>query len=108
MTHLEIFFGPMEDQGMDILNSEMMLCLMVNHHGQTILFGGALLENGKEETFLWLFEHFLKYMFNNHPSTMKNDQDKAIGNAIKKFFQTLDIAIVHGILRSMSLDIFDR
>ncbi|XP_023733474.2 protein FAR1-RELATED SEQUENCE 7-like [Lactuca sativa] len=30
----------------------------VNHHGQTILFGGALLENEKEETFRWLFEHF--------------------------------------------------
>nr|KAJ0216047.1 hypothetical protein LSAT_V11C300149230 [Lactuca sativa] len=35
----------------------------VNHHGQSILFGGALLENEKEETFEWLFEHFLKCMF---------------------------------------------
>nr|KAJ0198302.1 hypothetical protein LSAT_V11C700351870 [Lactuca sativa] len=58
----------------------------VNHHGQTILFGGALLENEKEETFCWLFEHFLKCMFNKHPSAMITDQDKAIGNAIKKVF----------------------
>ncbi|KAL7614377.1 hypothetical protein Lser_V15G06796 [Lactuca serriola] len=35
----------------------------VNHHGQSILFGGALLENEKEEIFEWLFEHFLKCMF---------------------------------------------
>ena len=39
----------------------------VNHHGQSILFGGALLENEKEETFEWLFEHFLKCMFGNIP-----------------------------------------
>ncbi|KAL7584490.1 protein FAR1-RELATED SEQUENCE 5-like [Lactuca sativa] len=58
----------------------------VNHHGQTILFGGALLENEKEETFRWLFEHLLKCMFNKHPSAMITDQDKAIGNAIKKVF----------------------
>ncbi|GJU09956.1 FAR1-related sequence 5-like protein, partial [Tanacetum coccineum] len=33
----------------------------VNHHGQSILFGAALLENEKEETFQWLFEQFLKH-----------------------------------------------
>nr|XP_043626178.1 protein FAR1-RELATED SEQUENCE 5-like [Erigeron canadensis] len=35
----------------------------VNHHNQTILFGGALLENETESTFTWLFEHFLKSCF---------------------------------------------
>nr|GEX71012.1 hypothetical protein [Tanacetum cinerariifolium] len=39
----------------------------VNHHGQSIIFGGALLENEKEETFKWLFEQFLKCMFNKFP-----------------------------------------
>ncbi|CAI9277452.1 unnamed protein product [Lactuca saligna] len=33
----------------------------VNHHGHSIRFGGALLENEKEETFVWLFEPFLKF-----------------------------------------------
>ncbi|XP_052622639.1 protein FAR1-RELATED SEQUENCE 5-like [Lactuca sativa] len=56
----------------------------VNHHGQFILFGGALLENEKEETFKWLFEHFLKCMFGKYPQTIITDQDKAMGNAIKK------------------------
>ncbi|KAK3002846.1 hypothetical protein RJ639_018248 [Escallonia herrerae] len=30
----------------------------VNHHRQSILFGGALLEDEKEETFTWLLEQF--------------------------------------------------
>nr|KAJ0192343.1 hypothetical protein LSAT_V11C800419870 [Lactuca sativa]KAJ0210957.1 hypothetical protein LSAT_V11C400218080 [Lactuca sativa] len=58
----------------------------VNHHGQSILFGGALLENEKEETFEWLFKHFLKCMFNKYPKAIITDQDKAMGNAIKKVF----------------------
>ncbi|XP_023734200.1 protein FAR1-RELATED SEQUENCE 5-like [Lactuca sativa] len=58
----------------------------VNHHGQSILFGGALLENEKEETFRWLFEHFLICMFRKYPVAMITDQDKAMGNAIKKVF----------------------
>nr|KAJ0191387.1 hypothetical protein LSAT_V11C800445480 [Lactuca sativa] len=58
----------------------------VNHHGQSILFGGALLENEKEETFEWLFEHFLKCMFGKYPKAIITDQDKAIGNAIRKVF----------------------
>ncbi|XP_071709246.1 protein FAR1-RELATED SEQUENCE 5-like [Rutidosis leptorrhynchoides] len=58
----------------------------VNHHRQSILFGGALLENEKEETFVWLFQQFLKCMFNMHPTAIITDQDKAICNAIKKVF----------------------
>ncbi|KAL4588735.1 hypothetical protein LXL04_001630 [Taraxacum kok-saghyz] len=58
----------------------------VNHHGQSIIFGGALLENEKEETFEWLFEHFLKCMFSKYLNAINTDQDKAIGNAIKKVF----------------------
>nr|GEV39568.1 hypothetical protein [Tanacetum cinerariifolium] len=50
----------------------------VNHHGQSIIFGGALLENEKEETFKWLFKQFLKCMFNKCPSAIITDQDKAI------------------------------
>ncbi|XP_023751603.2 protein FAR1-RELATED SEQUENCE 5-like [Lactuca sativa] len=58
----------------------------VNHHGQSILFGGALLENEKEETFRWLFEHFLNCMFRKYLVAMITDQDKTMGNAIKKVF----------------------
>ncbi|XP_076884418.1 protein FAR1-RELATED SEQUENCE 5-like [Bidens hawaiensis] len=58
----------------------------VNHHRQSVLFAGALLENEKQETFEWLFENFLKCMFNKHPLAIITDQDKAIGNANKRVF----------------------
>ncbi|KAJ0679329.1 putative transcription factor FAR family [Helianthus annuus] len=58
----------------------------VNHHGQSILFGGALLENEKQDTFEWLFQNFLKCMFDKYPSAIITDQDKAIGNAVKSVF----------------------
>nr|GEX24426.1 hypothetical protein [Tanacetum cinerariifolium] len=57
-----------------------------NHHGQSILFGGALLENEKEETFELLFKEFKKCMFDKHPTAIITDQDKAMGNAILKVF----------------------
>ncbi|KAM0012441.1 putative transcription factor FAR family [Helianthus debilis subsp. tardiflorus] len=58
----------------------------VNHHRQSILFGGALLENEKQDTFEWLFKNFLKCMFDKYPSAMITDQDKAICNAIQSVF----------------------
>ncbi|XP_076921248.1 protein FAR1-RELATED SEQUENCE 5-like [Bidens hawaiensis] len=58
----------------------------VNHHRQSILFVGALLENEKQDTFEWLFQTFLKCMFDKHPLAIITDQDKAIGNAIKTIF----------------------
>ncbi|XP_076911980.1 protein FAR1-RELATED SEQUENCE 8-like [Bidens hawaiensis] len=78
----------------------------VNHHGQSILFGGALLENEKQDTFEWLFQNSLKCMFDKYPLAIITDQDKAICNAIKTVFQKLGIAIVHGILKNMRLNIF--
>nr|KAJ0186422.1 hypothetical protein LSAT_V11C900487530 [Lactuca sativa] len=80
----------------------------VNHHGQSILFGVVLLENEKEETFEWLFEHFLKCMFGRYPKAIITDQYKAMGTAIKKCFQILDIAFVHEISGSMKLSTFNR
>nr|XP_043630028.1 protein FAR1-RELATED SEQUENCE 5-like [Erigeron canadensis] len=58
----------------------------VNHHGQSILFGGALLENESEITFTWLFKQFLKYMHESHPISIITDQDIAMGKAIGKVF----------------------
>ncbi|GJY31517.1 FAR1-related sequence 5-like protein [Tanacetum coccineum] len=58
----------------------------VNHHGQSILFGGALLENKTETTFTWLFKQFLKCMNGSPPVFIITDQDLAMGNAIAKVF----------------------
>nr|KAJ0205982.1 hypothetical protein LSAT_V11C500257720 [Lactuca sativa] len=57
--------------------------IRVKHLEQSILFGGVLLENEKEETFVWLVEHFLKCMFSKYPKAIITNQDKAMGNAIK-------------------------
>ncbi|XP_061342039.1 protein FAR1-RELATED SEQUENCE 5-like [Gastrolobium bilobum] len=58
----------------------------VNHHGQSILFAAALLEDETEATFTWLFEQFLECMFDKSPIAIITDQDKAIGKAIAKIF----------------------
>nr|XP_043637803.1 protein FAR1-RELATED SEQUENCE 7-like [Erigeron canadensis] len=58
----------------------------VNHHGQTILFGAALLENETEVTFTWLFKNFLECMYDCPPISIITDQDMAMGKAIQKVF----------------------
>ncbi|XP_061357286.1 protein FAR1-RELATED SEQUENCE 5-like [Gastrolobium bilobum] len=60
----------------------------VNHHGQSILFVAALLEDETEATFTWLFEQFQACMFDKSPPAIITDQDKAIGKAIAKIFPT--------------------
>ncbi|XP_061347848.1 protein FAR1-RELATED SEQUENCE 5-like [Gastrolobium bilobum] len=60
----------------------------VNHHGQSILFAAALLEDETEATFTWLFEQFQACMFDKSPPAIITDQDKAIGKAIAKIFPT--------------------
>ncbi|XP_039127221.1 protein FAR1-RELATED SEQUENCE 5-like [Dioscorea cayenensis subsp. rotundata] len=58
----------------------------VNHHKQSILFGCALIADEKEESFLWVFETWMKCMLGKHPQTIITDQDLAMGKAIAKVF----------------------
>lgn len=58
----------------------------VNHHRQSTLFGCALLSDETEDSFVWLFEQWLKCMCNKAPTVIITDQDHAIGNAINKVF----------------------
>lgn len=58
----------------------------VNHHGQSVLFGCALLFNETTESFIWLFEAFLQAMDGKKPITIFSDQAQAIGNAIRHVF----------------------
>uniref|UniRef100_A0A7N0VLE0 SWIM-type domain-containing protein n=2 Tax=Kalanchoe fedtschenkoi TaxID=63787 RepID=A0A7N0VLE0_KALFE len=58
----------------------------VNHHRQRVLFGGALLDDETEETFVWLFEQFLRCMHSKPPKAIITDQDMAIRNAVKSVF----------------------
>ena len=58
----------------------------VNHHGQSILLGAALLENETEVTFTWLFKQFLNCMHDCPPISIITDQDVAMGKSISKVF----------------------
>jgi hypothetical protein len=58
----------------------------VNHHGQSILFGAALISSEDTATFVWLFEAWLKCMKGRAPRAIITDQDRAMKNAIKKVF----------------------
>ncbi|XP_072970800.1 protein FAR1-RELATED SEQUENCE 5-like isoform X1 [Typha angustifolia] len=53
-----------------------------NHHGETVLFGAALLYDETFESFQWLFETFLHAMSGKKPKTIFTDQDGIIANAI--------------------------
>jgi transposase-like protein len=55
----------------------------VNHHGQSVLLGCALLSNEDTPTFVWLFE---ACMSNRQPKAIVTDQAKAIKNAVEKVF----------------------
>ncbi|XP_019197791.1 PREDICTED: protein FAR1-RELATED SEQUENCE 3 isoform X2 [Ipomoea nil] len=58
----------------------------VNHHGQLILFGCALLLDESEATFVWLFKTFLAAMNNHAPISLTTDQDRAIQSAVAQVF----------------------
>ncbi|OMO91422.1 hypothetical protein COLO4_18372 [Corchorus olitorius] len=58
----------------------------VNHHGQTILFGCALLLDDSEASFVWLFKTFLTAMNDRQPVSLITDQDKAIQTAVSQVF----------------------
>ncbi|CAJ2653121.1 unnamed protein product [Trifolium pratense] len=60
----------------------------VNHHGQSMLLGCALLSNEDTETFTWLFSAWLECMHGRSPNAIITDQDRAMKNAIEVVFPT--------------------
>ncbi|XP_068658788.1 protein FAR1-RELATED SEQUENCE 5-like [Aristolochia californica] len=58
----------------------------VNHHNQPILFGGGLLFDETEESFIWLFHLWLEAMSGRPPMSMVTDYDPVIGTAIAEVF----------------------
>ena len=53
------------------------------NHRETVIFGGALLCDEMIESFVWLFETFLKAMSEKKPITIFIDQDATMLTAIK-------------------------
>ncbi|XP_020263288.1 protein FAR1-RELATED SEQUENCE 5-like [Asparagus officinalis] len=60
----------------------------VNQHRQSTLLGCALLADEQEDTFVWLFEEWLKCMHGIEPGAIITDQDRAMCNAIHSVFPT--------------------
>ncbi|XP_071686542.1 protein FAR1-RELATED SEQUENCE 3-like [Rutidosis leptorrhynchoides] len=58
----------------------------INHHGQTILFGCALLLDESECTFTWLFKTFLAAMGDRGPVSIVTDPEKSIQAAVANVF----------------------
>lgn len=58
----------------------------VNHHGQTVIFGCALLLDDSEATFVWLFKTFLAAMNDRAPVSIITDPDNAIRAAVSQVF----------------------
>lgn len=54
----------------------------VNHHGQPVLFGCALLINESEAAFVWLFKTWLAAMSGRPPVSITTDHDRVIRVAV--------------------------
>ncbi|XP_045809748.1 protein FAR-RED IMPAIRED RESPONSE 1-like [Trifolium pratense] len=60
----------------------------VNHHGQSTLLGCGLLSAEDTESFVWLFQSWLRCMLGKAPAGIVTDQCKAMQNAIELVFPT--------------------
>uniref|UniRef100_A0A7N0T2Q7 Protein FAR1-RELATED SEQUENCE n=1 Tax=Kalanchoe fedtschenkoi TaxID=63787 RepID=A0A7N0T2Q7_KALFE len=58
----------------------------INHHGQMVLFGCALILDESEASFTWLFSTWLSAMNGRPPVSFTTDQDRAIQAAVSQVF----------------------
>ncbi|KAF8038154.1 hypothetical protein BT93_B0882 [Corymbia citriodora subsp. variegata] len=58
----------------------------VNHHKQPVLLGCALVADESKESFIWLFETWLRAMSGCHPKSIIADHDDSILEAIAQVF----------------------
>lgn len=56
----------------------------MNNHGRTLVFGCALLQDQKTETFKWMFQTFLHVMGGKMPRAIITDQDEGMSKAISE------------------------
>ena len=56
----------------------------VNHHGQSILLGCALVTHEDVRSFKWLFSNWLEAMGNIYPSAILTDQCESIKAVIRE------------------------
>ncbi|KAI3465666.1 hypothetical protein Pfo_022329 [Paulownia fortunei] len=54
----------------------------INHHGQPVLFGCALLLNESDNSFIWLLQTWLRAMTGRSPVSITSDPDRLIQMAV--------------------------
>ncbi|KAL2905592.1 Protein FAR1-RELATED SEQUENCE 5 [Bienertia sinuspersici] len=67
----------------DILGLMLVVVPRVNHHGQTILLGCALISHETTETFEWVFRTWVHSIRGIAPEGILNDQEAAMRNEIR-------------------------
>ncbi|KAL1199361.1 Protein FAR1-RELATED SEQUENCE 8 [Cardamine amara subsp. amara] len=80
--------------------------LGINHHGDSILLGCALLADQSYETYVWLFRAWLSCMLGRPPQTFITEQCKAMRTAISEVFprahHRLSLThVLHSIFQSL-------
>ncbi|KAL2893104.1 Protein FAR1-RELATED SEQUENCE 8 [Bienertia sinuspersici] len=92
---------------------EMPLALFVgvNHHGSSIIFACALISHEDTDTFVWVFNEWLKCM-GKAPLGILTDQDKAIAKAefgvATKNWKQIEVALHVVVHECLDPDEFDE
>ncbi|XP_062014022.1 protein FAR1-RELATED SEQUENCE 5-like [Rosa rugosa] len=64
-------------------NRPLAVFVGFNHHRETIIFGVALMYDETADSFIWLFETFLRAMSGKAPKTIFTYQDAAMAKALR-------------------------
>jgi hypothetical protein len=67
-------------------NKPFVIFSGLNHHGETVIFGCALISDETTETYKWLLNTLSDSMFKKHPKVVVTDGDGAMREAIKAEF----------------------
>ncbi|XP_016178440.1 protein FAR1-RELATED SEQUENCE 5-like [Arachis ipaensis] len=70
----------------NVYNKPLVIFSGTNHHGQTTIFGCALLSDERSETFKWALKEFSEIMSGKLPGGIVTDGDRAMREAILEVF----------------------
>jgi hypothetical protein len=77
------------------------LLVGVNHHFQSVIYGGVLLREEKVENFEWVFREFVKMMGGKQPVTILTGNDKLFFLFFTIYVTCLVVAFMHCIVMQL-------